>query len=167
VISVSAVTPLNLTIAGFTARENPGPESGHSSWSSGETLGANWELPLKLPRKLWDPLPGSGMVRMAIPAGSVMVFPRITPPSRKTTVDCGEPCPAATVTCKARVPSSGCSVADNAAKVGMALDGADCTTSGTAGDELPANVAFALKIAEMLCVPMLNEAVLKLAVPSA
>lgn len=57
---------------------------------------------------------------------------------------------------------------ESAAKVGMAVAEGAFTTSVTGTDELlPANVALALKLAESVCVPVLNEAVLKLAVPSA
>lgn len=49
----------------------------------------------------------------------------------------------------------------------MAEAGGAVSRRGTGVEELPANVALALNDAEMACVPVASEAVLKVAVPSA
>src|ERR1700674_2183238 len=107
------------------------------------------------------------MLKIAIPVRSTPATPTITPLSRKVTEPTGAPVDASTIAANFCCPSAGSNSVANETTVACKAAGAGTVEITTAEDVLLANGPLALKVTVTLCAPVVNEAVLKLALPSA
>lgn len=124
-------------------------------------------MPPKLAVKLCVPLARTPTSRLAAPVASVSAVPKIDPLSRKVTVPDGARVCAFTLATRIELLVAGSNFCKSEITDLTALAGGAVTLIETGAEVLPANGPLALKLAVIVCAPVLRDAVLNATLPLA